>query len=69
MAINTDKNYVHIQLAQSNIWVVSHQLGKYPSVSIVNDAGFKIYGSVEYIDTSIIEITFSEPVSGKAFCN
>ena len=67
--VSLDKNYVHIQDASSATWVVTHNLNKYPSVSVVDSAGSTVVGYVFYDTLNQVTITFSAPFSGKAFFN
>lgn len=64
-----DKNYVHVQSVASAVWHVTHNLQKYPSVSIVDSAGSIVIGEVSYIDESSLEISFCAPFSGSAYLN
>lgn len=64
-----DKNYMHEQMQASNVWVVHHNLNKYPSVSIIDSGNNEIYGEVRYLDKNNITLKFSVPFSGKAFFN
>jgi len=64
-----DKNYVHDQPVASVTWTVTHNLQKWPSVSIVNAANEQIYADVVYIDTNSLTITFGAAESGRAFIN
>ena len=52
-----------------SVWTLNHRLGKYPSVACVNEDGKMVYGSVRYLDSNIVEVTFLGPLSGKAFIN
>tara|TARA_R110000744_G_scaffold229911_1_gene348067 strand:- start:345 stop:1049 length:705 start_codon:yes stop_codon:yes gene_type:complete len=53
----------------SAVWNVTHNLGKFPSVSITTSAGDAIYADIEYIDINSLTITFSYPTGGKAYMN
>lgn len=64
-----DKNYVHDQQVAAASWVVAHNLGRYASTSIVDTANDEVVGSVHYDSTNQITITFSSPISGKAYIN
>jgi len=66
---NKDKNYVHNQVVASNTWSVSHNLNKYPSVTIVDSGENVVIGDVQYIDLNNIKITFTSTFSGKAYFN
>ena len=68
-ALSSDKNFVHNQTAASAVWTVTHNLGKYCSVTVVDSGGNIIVGNVEYIDTNRLLIRFSSAVSGRAYCN
>lgn len=67
--ITGDRKYVHTQNSVSNQWTVTHNLNKYPSVSIVNSADVVVHGEVEYISKNQVRINFSGAFSGKAFFN
>lgn len=66
---DTDKHYAHTQNVASVTWSVSHNLNKYPSVTVVISTGQKGYGDVTYIDENNLTITFSGAESGKAYMN
>jgi len=68
-APQADKNYVYIQSVPSVLWNVQHNLGKFPSVSVVNINNVLLYGEVTYIDSNNLTITFSAGFSGKAYMN
>ena len=61
--------YVHDQIAASKQWFVNHNLGKYPSVTIVDSAGSVVMGDIEYVDNLNVTITFTAEFSGKAYLN
>ena len=64
-----DKNYLHDQGVVSAVWTISHSLGKYPSVSVVDTANQIVFGEIEYVDTNNIIITFNAAFSGSAYLN
>jgi hypothetical protein len=63
------ENYVHDQQVASNSWVVIHELNKFPSVSIVNTANQVVVGDITYNSLNQLTITFTSPISGKAYIN
>ena len=65
----SDKNFVYTQGAPSSTWVVTHNLDKYPSVTVVDSANSIVVGSVEYDSVNQVTLTFSSDFSGKAFFN
>lgn len=64
-----DKNYVHTQNVAQTVWVITHNLGKYPSVVVVDSANNVVIGDISYIDLNSISLSFSTAFSGKAFFN
>lgn len=50
-------------------WTITHNLGKFPSVTVVDLDNNVVVGDVDYLSTNIIQITFSIPFSGCAFLN
>lgn len=61
--------YIHDQIATSKKWFVNHNLGKHPSVTIVDSAGSVVMGNIEYVDNLNVTITFTAEFSGKAYLN
>lgn len=64
-----DKNFVYVRNFLGPVWNIVHGLEKYPSVSIFDGLGNKIYASVKYIDLNTVEITFNTPMTGSATLN
>lgn len=64
-----DLNYVYLQTAPSATWSITHNLGKFPSVSIVDSAGTLYLSDVKYIDENSLTITFNAAFAGKAYLN
>jgi len=52
-----------------NVWEINHNLGKYPSVTVVDTANNVIYAEVSYTDINNVTITFSSSVTGRAHLN
>lgn len=59
--------YIHTQPSSSDTWVINHNLGGYPSVTVVDSASTVVLGEVTYISTSQIRVSFSAPFSGFAY--
>jgi hypothetical protein len=64
-----DKSYTHYQGVPEAVWNVSHNLNKYPSVTIIDTSGNEMEGEIEYTDNNNLVLTFSAPFSGVAFLN
>lgn len=65
----SDKTYIYVQSVPSVLWNIQHNLGKFPSVSVVNINNVLLYGEVTYIDSNNLTIAFSAGFSGKAYLN
>jgi hypothetical protein len=61
--------FTHIQSNPSNEWAINHNLGKFPSVTVVDSALSVITGDIKYIDENNIIISFSGGFSGRAYLN
>ena len=64
-----DKTFTFTQGAPATVWNVQHNLGKFPSVSVINNNAIVVNGQVEYIDNNNLTITFSAAFAGKAYLN
>lgn len=63
------QNYVFTQIASSDLWTINHNLGRHPSVTVVDSAGSFVVGEITYIDTNTLQINFSSEFSGKVYLN
>jgi len=69
IATATDIHYEHIQSVSSASWVISHSLGKKPSVTVQDGSGNDVEGSVSYTDDNNLTITFNTAFTGVAYLN
>lgn len=69
LGIVEDKSFIFSQNVASNLWLVNHNLNKYPSVSVVDSGNNIVIGEVEYIDENSLQIRFTSIFSGKAYLN
>jgi hypothetical protein len=65
----SDLNFTYTQSTPSTTWTITHNLGKFPSVSVVDSANTQVYGNVNYIDNDSLTLTFTGAFSGKAYLN
>lgn len=63
------KHYVHNQIASTDVWKINHNLGKFPSVSIVDSAGTVVIGDVSHTDINNLTISFASGFAGTAYLN
>lgn len=69
LARGSDLNYIHNQSQPLDTWSITHNLNKYPSVTVIDSAGSTVEGTITYISNEEIKIEFSSPFSGKAILN
>lgn len=65
----SDKFSCFEQQIPSNEWIINHDLGKYPSVTVVDSAGTIIVGEVTYLTENSLIINFQASFTGKAYLN
>ena len=64
-----DKTFEFTKATPSATWTIQHNMGKFPSVVVVNNNNVVMYGNITYIDTNNLTINFSAGFSGKAYLN
>lgn len=64
-----DLHFVHNQISASSSWTITHNLGKHPTVSIVDSGGNWVVGDIVYTSTNELTINFTATFSGKAYLN
>ena len=64
-----DLHYTFTQLTAAATWTVAHNLGKYPSVSIVDTGNTQLMADVHYVDANNLTISFGAATSGSAYIN
>ena len=61
--------FVFTQGVPATTWNIQHDLGKFPSVSVINNNNVVINGEVIYIDNNNVQLNFSAGFTGKAYLN
>lgn len=61
--------YTHTQAIPLAVWTAAHNLGRYPSVSVVDTLGRQVFGDVTLVDENIVQITHGSAIAGKAYFN
>jgi hypothetical protein len=62
-----DEHYLHQQAVPSALWTITHNLGFYPNVTVIDSAGAFQQGLPHYISDSEVHIEFGSAMSGSAF--
>ena len=60
-------SYNHVQGVASSSWVINHNLGFYPNVTVQDSAGNIVEGEITYTTLDSITVTFSTAFSGEAY--
>lgn len=62
-------SYTHTQASASASWTITHNMGKHPSVTIVDSGGDQVLGEVEYVSANQLIVSFSASFAGVAYLN
>lgn len=60
-------HYKYIQNFASDVWIIDHELGGFPTVTVIDSSGDLVFGQVNYPDTSTVRVSFSAPLAGYAY--
>lgn len=60
-------SYTHTQNAVSNSWVINHNLGFKPNVTVQDSAGTTYEGEINHTSANSLTVSFSAAFSGKAY--
>lgn len=58
--------FTHTQVSAAATWVVAHNLGFRPTVSIVSAGGIEVDAEVAHITSTLLEVRFGAPFAGTA---
>ena len=64
-----DKTFDFEQTIPSATWNIQHNLGKFPSITVVDTSDSVVIGEYTYIDNNNVTLNFSAPFGGKAYLN
>ena len=53
----------------SKTWVILHNLGKKPSVTVIDDYGDVVWCDIEYTNDNTVTLRFSEETAGTVYLN
>lgn len=67
--LNKIWTFTYEQATASDTWEIQHNLGRNPSVVIVDSGGNVFYPAVQYIDENNIVVTMNGATTGKAYLN
>ena len=61
--------FIFTQAVAATAWNVNHNLGKFPSITVIDTANTVVTGEYTYIDNSNVTLKFSAAFAGKAYLN
>jgi hypothetical protein len=61
--------FTYTQAVSSSLWVISHGLGTFPSVTIIDSSGNNVFGDIVYNNQNTLTLTFSAAFTGAAYLN
>ena len=68
-AIGKTVEYEHEQGEISDCWEIHHNLGRYPTVTVVDSSGTEIIADVKYIDKNTCVVYMNGEFKGTAYLN
>lgn len=60
-------SFEHTQSSASDTWTITHNLNFFPNVTVQDSAGSTVEGEIVYNTNTTLTVTFSSPISGKAY--
>lgn len=60
-------SYQHTQGSASSSWVINHNLGFKPNVTVVDSAGNIVEGEIAYTNSNSLTVSFASSFSGYAY--
>lgn len=63
----TGGSYVHTQATAASTWLIDHNLGFYPNVTVVDSSGDQVEGTVTYTTLNQVRVMFSAAFAGLAY--
>ncbi len=64
-----DANFMHEQSPASDLWTITHNMNKYPSVTVIDSGGDEVEGDLVYVSLNVVQITYSSAFAGRAYLN
>jgi hypothetical protein len=61
--------FEYSQVAPATVWNVTHNLGKFPSITVIDTGDTVVVGEYQYINNNTVTLTFSAAFAGKAYLN
>ena len=69
LASQGSPTFIFTQGAPATTWNILHNLGKFPSITVIDTGDTVVTGQYEYKDNNNVTLTFSAAFAGKAYLN
>jgi hypothetical protein len=69
LASQGSPTFIFTQGVPATTWNILHNLGKFPSITVIDNADTVVTGEYTYIDNNNVTLTFSAGFAGKAYLN
>ena len=67
--IESDKTFCHVQIIPSNRWEIHHNLGKFPTIGIIDSDGNNVLTNIEHVNENTVRIISSIAFTGTSYLN
>lgn len=61
--------YQHNQASPADTWVINHNMGYRPSISIFSMGGMQMLANVQHVSENQARVYFDNPTAGYAVCS
>lgn len=62
------QRFMHTQSSAEAVWLLNHNLGTFPAVSVYSPGGIEIEAAIQHLSINQTEIRFNVATSGYAVC-
>jgi len=66
---NKQPTFIFSQVAPATTWNITHNLGKFPSITVIDTGNTVVQGQYNYTDDDNIKLEFRTAFAGKAYLN
>ena len=69
LSSRSDLTFVFNQAVPATVWNITHNLGKFPSITVIDTGDTVVTGEYTYIDNNNVTLNFSAGFAGTAYLN
>lgn len=67
--VSATTSYIHTQSMTSSVWEIQHDLGRKPSVSVMDTAGTVYLCNIRHLSDNACTVSLATAMNGTATCN